>query len=277
MRNSKLIVITRRLLTPDKIPGINIAAWFDAMESSSVILDGTTVSQWRDISGNNRHVTQAIKANQPTYTPDGLNGKPALSFDGADWLFNANPGALLRNVAGGTVAAVVNYTNAVSQRGSIALMNGTGAGVRLVTVSQVAGTLNFAARRLDADASISVVTSPPAYTNSTNVIQVGVARYSDGAIDLFVNGAAGGTGSLLSSGNSSDTDSATLVIGGTSTDDGVTLNANQMLGFVSEVLITNTDLSTTNRQQLEGYFAWRRELQANLVNNHPFKFSPPYI
>jgi len=59
MRNSKLIVITRRLLTPDKIPGINIAAWFSTMESGSVILDGTTASQWSDISGNNRHATQA--------------------------------------------------------------------------------------------------------------------------------------------------------------------------------------------------------------------------
>ena len=276
MRNSKLIVITRRLLTPDKMPGINIATWFDAMESSSVILDGTTVSQWRDISGNNRHVTQAIKANQPTYTPDGLNGKPALSFDGADWLFNANPGALLRNVTGCTVAAVMNYTDFTVQRIPIAAMNGTGAGVRLSTILQAAGTLNIAARRLDTEVAL-IVPTPPTYTNGTNVIQVGVARYSAGALDQFVNGAAAGTGSFPSSGNSSDTDSATLVIGGTSTDDGATVNLNQMLGFVSEVLITNTALSTTDRQQLEGYFAWRRELQANLVNNHPFKFSPPYI
>jgi hypothetical protein len=272
-----LIVITRRLLTPDKIPGINIAAWFSTMESGSVILDGTTVSQWRDISGNNRHVTQAIKANQPTYTPDGLNRKPALSFDGADWLFNANPGALLRNVASGTVAAVMNYTDATIQRIPIAAMNGTGAGVRLGAMLQSAGILNIASRRLDAEQPFSTVTSPPAYTNGTNVIQVGVARYSAGALDQFVNGAAAGTGSFPSSGNSSDTDSATLVIGGTSADDGATVNINQMLGFVSEVLITNTALSTTDRQQLEGYFAWRRELQANLVNNHPFKFSPPYI
>jgi hypothetical protein len=276
MRNSKLIVITRRLLTPDKIPGINIAAWFDAMESSSVILDGTTVSQWRDISGNNRHVTQATKANQPTYTPDGLNRKPALSFDGADWLFNANPGAMLRNVAGGTVAAVMNYTNAVSQRVSIAAANATGAGARFAILLQTGGTLNIFARRLDTE-GLSIVSTPPTYTNDTNVIQVGVARYSAGALDQFINGSAAGTGSSPSwSGNSSDTDSATLVIGGTSGDDGVTL-ANQMLGFVGEVLITNTALSTPHRQQFEGYLAWRRGLQANLVNNHPFKFSPPYI
>jgi hypothetical protein len=200
-----------------------------------------------------------------------------VTFDGADWLFNANPGAVLRNVAGGTVAAVMNYTNAVSQRIPVVVMNGTGAGVRLSTVLQVAGTLNLASRRLDTDASASTVTSPPTYTNGTNVIQVGVARYSDGALDQFINGTAGGTGSFPSSGNSSDTDSATLIIGGTSTDDGVTLNANQMLGFVGEAVYTNTALSTNDRQRLEGYFAWKWGLQNSLPVGHPFRLIPPSL
>jgi hypothetical protein len=155
-------------------------------------------------------------------------------------------------------------------------MNGTGAGVRLSTVLQAAGTLNIAARRLDAEAA-SVVSTPPTYTNGTNVIQVGVARYSAGALDLFVNGVAGGTGSFPSSGNSSDTNSATLIIGGTSTDGGVSLNANQMLGFVGEVVYTNTALSTTDRERLEGYFAWKWGLEASLPAGHPFRNTPPTI
>jgi hypothetical protein len=155
-------------------------------------------------------------------------------------------------------------------------MNGTGAGVRIATVLQAAGTLNLAARRLDADGASSL-TSPPAYTNGTNVIQVGVARYSAGALDQFVNGSAGGTGTFPSSGNSSDTDSATLIIGGTSTDDGVTLNSNQMLGFVGEVVYTNTALSTADRERLEGYFAWKWGIEASLPTGHPFRNTPPTV
>lgn len=257
--------------------GSALALWLDAADASTITLNGSTVSQWNDKSGNGRNVSQATAANQPTFTASGLNGKPVLTFDGADWLFNANPGALIRNVAGGTVAGVVNYTNATIQRIPIATMIGTGAGVRLAAGLQAAGTTNILSRRLDAEAGASSVASPPAYTNGTNLIQVGVARYSAGALDQFVNGVAGGTGTFPSSGNSSDTDSATLVIGGTSTDDGVTLNGNQMLGFVGEVVYTNTALSATDRQRLEGYFAWKWGLEASLPAGHPFRNTPPTV
>jgi hypothetical protein len=256
--------------------GSALALWLDAEDAASITLNGSTVSQWNDKSGNARHVSQATAANQPTRTLNGLNGKPVLTFDGADWLFNANPGALLRNVAGGTVAAVMNYTDFTVQRIPIAAMNGLGAGVRLATILQAAGTLNIAARRLDADGA-STVSTPPTYTNGTNLIQVGVARYSAGALDQFVNGSAAGTGTLPSSGNSSDTDSGTLIIGGTSTDDGVTLNANQMLGFVGEVVYTNTALSTADRERLEGYFAWKWGIEAILPAGHPFRNTPPTV
>ncbi|OBQ32885.1 MAG: hypothetical protein AN487_21545, partial [Anabaena sp. CRKS33] len=96
--------------------GSALALWLDAEDAASITLNGSTVSQWNDKSGNARNVSQATAANQPTLTTSGLNGKPVLTFDGADWLFNANPGALLRNVAGGTVAAVMNYTNFTIQR-----------------------------------------------------------------------------------------------------------------------------------------------------------------
>jgi len=256
--------------------GSALALWLDAEDAASITLNGSTVSQWNDKSGNARNVSQATAANQPTLTASGLNGKPVVTFDGADWLFNANPGALIRNVAGGTVAAVLNYTDAVSQRIPVTVMNGTGAGVRFSTGLQTTGTTNIYSRRLDADASASLVTSPPAYTNGTSIIQVGVARYSVGALDQFVNGVAGGTGTFPSSGNSSDTDSATLVLGGASTDDGVTLS-NKMLGFVGEAVYTNTALSTADRERLEGYFAWKWGLEANLPSDHPFKNTPPTV
>lgn len=273
--NGALAAVSGAPWTPAAL-GSALALWLDADDASTITLNGSTVSQWNDKSGNARNVSQATAANQPTLTASGLNGKPVLTFDGTDWLFNANPGALIRNVAGGTVAAVMNYTDAVSNRIPVTVMNGTGLGVRLSTALQTAGTTNILSRRLDADATASSVTSPPAYTNGTSIIQVGVARYSAGALDQFVNGSAAGTGTFPSSGNSSDTDSATLIIGGTSTDDGVTIG-NQMLGFVGEVVTTNTALSTADRERLEGYFAWKWGLEANLPSDHPFKNTPPTV
>lgn len=63
---------------------ITTAVWLDAADTSTITLNGSTVSQWSDKSGNGRNVAQATAANQPTYATTGLNGKPVLTFDGVD-------------------------------------------------------------------------------------------------------------------------------------------------------------------------------------------------
>jgi hypothetical protein len=59
-----------------------VVAYFDASVASSVILDGATSPEWRDLSSNARHLGQPTKAAQLTYT--NINGRPALSSDGVD-------------------------------------------------------------------------------------------------------------------------------------------------------------------------------------------------
>lgn len=44
---------------------ISTALWLDAADSSTVTLNGSTVSQWNDKSGNGRNAVQATAANQP--------------------------------------------------------------------------------------------------------------------------------------------------------------------------------------------------------------------
>lgn len=57
----------------------NLAMWVDASNTNSVVVTSSnTVSQWSDISGRGKHLTQATGALQPTYTNAGFNGKPAI-------------------------------------------------------------------------------------------------------------------------------------------------------------------------------------------------------
>jgi len=49
----------------------------------------------------------------------------------------------------------------------------------------------------------------------------------------------------------------------------------QPWGDLNEILIYNTTLTTTQRQQVEGYLAWKWGLQGSLPNNHPYYNSPP--
>ncbi|MFM6248570.1 MAG: hypothetical protein ACKPEQ_05385, partial [Dolichospermum sp.] len=46
-------------------------------------------------------------------------------------------------------------------------------------------------------------------------------------------------------------------------------------GIVAEIIIVNSAVTTTVRQLIEGYLAWKWGLTANLSNDHPFKFNPP--
>ena len=69
---------------PKSISGL--AAWYDASVASSITLNGSTVSQWADLSGNDRHQVQATAASQPTYNATGLNGKGTLTTTGTQWM-----------------------------------------------------------------------------------------------------------------------------------------------------------------------------------------------
>lgn len=66
---------------PRTIPGL--ALWLDGADASSVTLNGTNVSQWRDKSNNLRHFSQSTSGAQPAYTAAGQNGRNCLTFDGS--------------------------------------------------------------------------------------------------------------------------------------------------------------------------------------------------
>lgn len=54
------------------------ALWLDAADATTITLNGSTVSEWRDKSGNARHAAQATAGKQPA------RGVNWLSFDGSD-------------------------------------------------------------------------------------------------------------------------------------------------------------------------------------------------
>ncbi|MFN8285123.1 MAG: PKD domain-containing protein [Chitinophagales bacterium] len=62
----------------------NLALWLAA--DSLVGINGSTVSQWSDLSGNNFHATQGVAASQPTWLNSVklINHKPTIKFDGTN-------------------------------------------------------------------------------------------------------------------------------------------------------------------------------------------------
>ena len=66
--------------------GARLAIWHDA---EFVTLTSGAVSSWDDLSGNGRHATQTTAASRPTVDATGINGRPALLFDGMNDYLNS--------------------------------------------------------------------------------------------------------------------------------------------------------------------------------------------
>jgi len=69
---------------------------------------GSNAAQWDDLSGNSRHATQAVGANQPAIVTNALNSRQVRRFDGSSDFFTISDRALLRNIAGATIFSVIN-------------------------------------------------------------------------------------------------------------------------------------------------------------------------
>ena len=91
--------------------------------------------------------------------------------------------------------------------------------------------------------------------------------YATMAANRSMQAGKNGTASLTSPTSSGNESIITLV--GNSTGGG------QPWGTLQELIIYSTTLSITQRQQVEGYLAWKWTLQSSLPTTHPYKLFPP--
>ncbi len=71
------------LVEESPVPGIaGLLGWYKADSINQA--NGSAVSSWADLSGNNNHATQATVAAQPTYATSAVGGQPAVRFADAD-------------------------------------------------------------------------------------------------------------------------------------------------------------------------------------------------
>ena len=102
------------------------------------------------------------------------------------------------------------------------------------------------------------------FTNTANVPNMYELVYNSSIAIPYVNGTAYAQFSAPISGNSL---TASQQLNGSNN------GANVFTEY--EVLFFNTNLTTPQQQQVEGYLAWKWGLQANLPANHPYYTHPP--
>lgn len=243
-----------KLWRPNALAG-SLALWLDAEDTASITLNGTTVSQWADKSGNGRNAAQSTAANQPTFATSGIFGKPSLGFDGNDLMSGTWSPATASQA---TVAVVCSYgvsttTSAAASIGTNSANSGLGIGWNATFTRY-----NSFLWGVNEGSLSSAFTSNP-------VIQIGLLSSTEVAQSFngVLNQAAIGSPATISTAYQVGAINGVLPLSAASR--------------VAEVVILNVSASTDNRQRLEGYLAWKWGLEANLPSNHPYKLLPPTV
>jgi hypothetical protein len=242
-------------VTPRAIPGC--ALWLDAADRSTLTLSGSNVSEWRDKSGNGRNAVGTTS--NPTYTATGFNSRPTVSFSNnvltsSGWSLAPN-----RQFAWFVVVHLTSTTTPWQR--SLVSASGWSNGY-LGTYSSTSNILGIAG---------STTTTAPI---ATGTLSPQLVTYLFGTSELSSNTSA----VSVNSGTFSTLAGNTGEIG----TNGVSIGANQggdlqerLLGHLSEVICYNSNVTQPQRQQIEGYLAWKWGLQGNLPFSHTFRMIKP--
>jgi hypothetical protein len=250
--------------SPTSIPGC--ALWFDAADSTTIVQSASKVSQWNDKSGNGYSVIQPTSANQPTYTANLLNGKAGISLSNTSWLyqFGNNMPNFTSSSAMSVFCVVRNDTSLPANGWSV---------VNTMWFNQSnSGTIY----RYHLSFNNGTTTGVTSVDNTlTKINQSTTVGYGANAIIGLSWSTTSGL--IYVNGNTATFSGQTLVNGNTSSlmfNIGDARQANYMKDIVIYELIGfNTQLTTYQQQQIEGYLALKWGLQTNLPNTHPYYFS----
>ncbi len=256
---------------PTSLSGSGLAMWMDAADTSSTSMTRTAanrVSTWRDKSGNGNATTTAN--GPPQLIAGGINGLSAIQTQTGNH-FYMDPMTNAANTATVTAFVVATmFSGASYTYGRIISFGRTADGTANNDYSTVP---NFILCRENANAQVSIYRNSISGANATASVNYNVPFLMNVTFDGtngtgYLNGTSFGT--FASSGTFAFNRLGIGVNINTKTDPGDVFN-----GYIGEVIVYYSALSALQRQQMEGYLAWKWGLQGNLPSTHPYKLYPP--
>lgn len=233
--------------TPALLPGL--VAWYKSTNGVYVdagvtlATNGQTVQQWNDQSGLNNHLKQVTGGNRPTYQAAGFNSLSTVTLSSGTWMATTADSVAMGSGLVGSAFAVGQSTVFGSNVRAISYVeNGqTSDGVSNHSAAWLlnsSGT-TFASYRNGFFANDS------SFSLNTNLRFGNI--YDNTNDTNYVNNVAG---TPVAATGLTWTSPGTILIGTAST----TSPANFWSGPLSEIVITNTALSSGDRLNLDNYF-----------------------
>ena len=242
--------------------------WLDATDPDTVIQSGGVITNWLDKSGNGYDATGY---NSPVVT--NINNRPAIQLGGL-------------NNFDGSITPQSNIT--VFAVGLNDGSEGPTGYFRLVSLATF-GTTNDSTTPefvvpLENPNSITSIGAErntgtnPVYNAGTQSIQTNIpflacSTWTNASVEIYVNGSnkVASNYSWINEFTFSNYAVGRSIL----VDNSGSSPTNVWPGSVGEVIVYGSALSAVERQQVEGYLAWKWNLQSNLPPFHLYKNYPP--
>ena len=234
--------------------------WLDAADSSTITLSGSSVTQWIDKSGSGYIATPIDSA----ITKTTLNGTPALDF-GVNRM-------TIPNFTWNMSFTSIMVWNAYYASQMIGLTASTDPSAGwydyISTANWALIMLNYNATSSTDPNYVRVPPDPyPGYPapvvtgNQWFIFSIGYTAGTTTITNYAVNGTARTANAVTAQ---TGTNTGAFFINGLS-------NGAYDYSKVGEIIHYNTSLNNSERQQVEGYLAWKWGLQNNLPSTHAYK------
>ena len=239
-------VSTYNNFTPTAFSGCTL--WLDAADSSSISTTSGNVTQWRDKSGNANHTTAGT--GQPTYTA------PFVVFGGS--------AQLILPLVFSTDWSIFVVAKTTQTTGTSGQQWWAGAGL---FDAEVSSPVNDYGMSLVGGFLATGVGSSDTTIQSASAVNTGnlfIAEFlRTSSSGLMSNIVTGGTAVTTTGPTGARTGVTRISLGALQT------NLGYFIGSIAEVVAFNSVISDTQRQNVEGYLAWKWGFVSSLPANHP--------
>jgi hypothetical protein len=257
--NSLVYSKTESLWTPSNL-GSDLDLWLDAADSNTFLLDNSAVTQWSDKTQNNFNATQSVSTSRPVFTPNAINGKSAISFNGTSQFLNL-PLAAARPAVYASFFVFKTATGGTLQKPIWCEEPNVGSDSK-----------NYLANTRD----VGIIYDQ--FIPSGGFIQTGSNTFVDSVVIVDTVQSAANSRSMLV--NGSLIGSSTEQYAGAEISHvriGARLGSSSYYhnSLIGEVISLSSIPSESDRKKIQGYLAWKWGLVDNLPSDHPYKNSAP--
>jgi hypothetical protein len=238
-------------IDPSTLPVLRGSSMYTWLKSDNdVMLSGSNVNQWNDMSSNATNTTQTSSSNQPGYVSSDINGLPGVSFNGTSQFLQF--GSNFSNFSGGMGIFAVCKPTGTSTGTIFDLSNGaSSANVTLSRSSTSGATPSLAITRV----STTTLSASNAFSLGQYQLLEATQNSLTGTTAMLVNGVQKTSSTTMNSPLNSTRSTNNLG----SNYSGTT---SFYLGNIAEMFIYNTLLTVSQQAALEAYLIQRYQLNS---------------